>query len=167
MHRQSSAPGADAGGGPASPALAEELRKLVLEQMAKRLERMFEGADNLLLSMADRARGAEEQRRNFDTRHLVKKHRADLTRVFLDELGAAFKPGADAKKKPENSDIDFEELHLWKTRTIDESIAVNNIAVKAENSNEQPLREIDRRLDWLIHERGAPISPAALKPATL
>ena len=167
MNEQPLATATDNSGGSPTPALAGELKKLVLELMSRRLDRMFEGADNLLLSMSERARGSDEQRRYFDTKHLVRQHRPALTRAFTEELAAAFLPGAETKKKPETPDISFDELRLAKTRTIEESIAVNNIALKAENLNEQTLGEINRRLDYLIHERGAAISPTALAPSTL
>jgi hypothetical protein len=166
-HEQPLATATDTAGGSPTPALADELKKLILEQMSRRLDRMFEGADDLLLSMSERARGSDEQRRYFDTKGLVRKYRPELTRLFRDELAAAFVPGAETKKKPETPDISLDELRLAKTRTIEESIAVNNIALKAENLNEQTLGEINRRVDYLIHERGAAISPAALAPSTL
>ena len=152
--------------GPGIPALARDLKKLVLDLMLRRLEQMFEGADGVLMAMAERSRNPAEQRRNFDTRQLVRQHRKAILQVFSDQLVAGFLPGAEVKRKSEG-DVSFEELRLSQTRTIEESIAVNNIALKAENLNEQPLREIGQRLDWLIHERGAPISPAALSPSTL
>lgn len=156
----------DTAGGPATPALAGDLKKLVLDLMIRRLERMFEGADGLLMEMAEKTRNPADQRRNFETKTLVRANRKAITQVFADQLTASFLPGAEKKKKS-SSDVSFDELQLSKTRTIDESIAVNNIALKVENTNEQPLYEIGRRLDWLIHERNAPISPAALAPSTL
>lgn len=139
----------------------------MIELMSRRLDRMFESADALLLGLSERSRNAEEQRRYFDTKYLVRQHRQALTRVFKDELVAGFLPGAENRKQPANSDISFDELRMAKTRTIDESIAVNNIAIRAESSNEDTLREIGRRLDWLIQERGAAASPLAVAPATV
>lgn len=135
--------------------------------LGKRLDRMFEGADMLLMSMSERSRNHEEQRRYFDAKALVRKHRAALAKTFRDELAAGFLPGAETRRKPESPEVSFDELRMAKTRTIEESIAVNNIAVKAENHNDKTLFEIGRRLEWLVNEKGAAASPQALAPATV
>ena len=135
--------------------------------MSRHLDRMFEGADNFLLGLSEKARSNDEQRRYFDTKGLVRKHRGALTSAFQKELAAAFLPGAEQANKPASADVSFDEINMAKTRTIEESIAVNNIARKAEDANQKALDEVTRRLDFLIHERGAAASPLALSPATL
>lgn len=135
--------------------------------MSRRLDHMFDGADGVLLSMSEGSRNSTDQRRYFDTRQVIRQHRAALTRAVQAEIAGAFLPGAEGRRRPETADVSFDELQLAKTRAIEESIAVNNIATRVENQNEKALFDLTRRLEYLVHEQGAATSPQALAPATL
>lgn len=149
------------------PTLAAELKAMVMEQVNQRIDRMFREAGARLLEMAERSRNNAEQRRYMDAKHLMRKHRDALVQGFNREFAGVFRPGAKLKNQPESPDISFDELRMCQTRSIEESIAVNNIALKVEADNETPLWEIGRRMEWLAKEGGAEISPTALAPAAL
>lgn len=149
--------------GAASVTLVAELRTLVTGLLGQRLDRMFDGADDLLFKLSA-PMDADERRVYFDVMRIVRLHRAALTRSFFEGITAGFEPGAVIGKKVESRDFTFEELSLCEPQAIEETIAITNMVAKAESLYERPLWELRRRLTWLIQERQAPVSAHILSP---
>lgn len=141
------------------------LRTLAADTLGRGIERMFDGADDMLFEMARRATNNKDQRIYFDTMRVVRLGRPEIGRIFREQIAAGFQPESD--KAHADDDIAFEDLSLQESRSLEESIAVSSMATKAENLYGHLLFELGRRLEWLIKEKGAPISPAALAPATI
>ncbi|HSW13150.1 MAG TPA: DUF1631 family protein [Solimonas sp.] len=144
--------------------LVEQLKNLVTEQLEQRLGRMFDGADDMLFEMAGRAKNNDEQRVFFDTMRVVRLNRPGIARVFGTHLKAGSEPGAEVAKPQEDREISFDEIGMAESKSVEETIAITNMITKAEGLCQRPLWEVGRRLDWLIHERHAPISRHALSP---
>lgn len=148
--------------------VAAELRARVTSLLAERLQRMFEGADDLLFEMSERALNNDERRVYFDTMRVVRLERPQLAQAFERELGRCFEP--DYRPEPPRQaldQIDFSHLALQDSETLEQSIAVANMESKAESLYRTHLWEIERRLQTLVRLENAPISPRAFAPAGL
>lgn len=147
--------------------LIEDLKSLSADVLGRGIERMFDGADDMLFEMARRSSNNKDQRLYFDTMRVVRLGRPKIGKIFRGEIAEGFVPEADRRAKQPAEEITFENLSLQDSRALEESIAVSTMASKAENLYGHVLFELNRRFEWLIAERNAPIAPTALAPATI
>ncbi|MGQ0618425.1 MAG: DUF1631 family protein [Panacagrimonas sp.] len=150
-------------------ALVEDLRSLAVEVLGKGIERMFDGADDMLFEMARRATNNKDQRVYFDTMRVVRLGRPKIGRIFREEIAKGFNPAVpdDEETQQKNAEVAFENLSMQASKSVEESIAISNMATKAEGLYTQLLFELNRRIDWLIKDRRAPIAATALAPVTI
>lgn len=152
----------------ATARLVDELRALASDTLGRGIERMFDGADDMLFEMARRATNNKDQRIYFDTMRVVRLGRPKIGKIFREEISAGFVPESQRKEEDSKAlEIAFENLSLQESKSLEETIAISTMASKAENLYSHLLFELGRRLEWLITERGAPISTSALAPATI
>lgn len=151
----------------ATSKLVEELRALASDTLGRGIERMFDGADDMLFEMARRATNNKDQRIYFDTMRVVRLGRPKIGKIFREEISAGFVPESQRKEDDKALEIAFENLSLQESKSLEESIAISTMSSKAENLYSHLLFELGRRLEWLIKERGATISTNALAPATI
>lgn len=148
--------------------LVEELRALAGEQLSARLDRLFDGADDLLFEMAGRATTNSEQRIYFDTMRIVRLNRPKIGRAFRTQIETSFNPHPpNGKKKADNGEVELDSLTLQESTTLEKQIALSNMGTKAEGLHKQALFELQRRLNWLAHAYRAPIATDALQPTTI
>lgn len=160
------APATRGPGDDGSSKLVEELRNLTTDVLGRGLDRMFDGADDMLFEMARRATNNKDQRVFFDTMRVVRLGRPKIGRIFKDEIAAGFLPRPQTSDDP-HGDIAYENLSLQESRSLEESIAISSMATKAENIYKSLLFELGRRFEWLIKEKNAPLDPSALSPVTI
>lgn len=144
--------------------LLEELRALAGQQLAARLDRMFDGADDLLFEMAGRATTNSEQRVYFDAMRIVRLNRPKIGRAFRGQIDASFNPHPPKADKAKGAGVELDTLTLQESTTLERQIALSNMATKAEGLHKQALFELQRRLTWLAHAYRAPIATDALQP---
>jgi hypothetical protein len=147
--------------------LVEDLKALAVDVLGRGIERMFDGADDMLFEMARRATSNKDQRVYFDTMRVVRLGRPKIGRIFRDEIFAGFSPVTPEQDKARSTDIAFDELSLQESKSLEETIAISTMATKAEGLYTQLLFDLNRRIDWLIKEKHAPLSDKALSPATI
>ncbi|WP_420467399.1 DUF1631 family protein [Panacagrimonas sp.] len=146
--------------------LLDELKALASDVLGRGIERMFDGADDMLFEMARRATNNKDQRVYFDTMRVVRLGRPKIGKIFRDEIAAGFAPaGADSGHKP--ADFSYENLSLQESKALEESIAVSSMATKAEGLYSTLLFELSRRFDWLVREKHAPLATDCLSPSTI
>lgn len=157
--------------GPADSAtlkLVDELKSLASDVLGRGIERMFDGADDMLFEMARRATNNKDQRIYFDTMRVVRLGRPKIGKIFREEIASGFEPEAlKSDDQNKTAEISFDNLSLQESKSLEESIAVSTMATKAENLYSHLLFELGRRLEWLIKEKNAPLSANALAPATI
>ena len=144
-----------------------DLSRLTEQYLRKRLEALFDGADDLLFDMAERAENNQKQTLFFDTMRAVRIGRSEIVERFGDLIAASFRD-SPGKIKPVASPAEDEEpaMTLQDARTLERDIAVANMCAKAEGTCKQELWEIGRRVEVLIQEGHGRMSADALKPQT-
>lgn len=149
-------------------AVVAELCARATAQLGERLQRMFEGADDLLFEMSERALNNDERRVYFDTMRVVRLERPQLAQAFERAVARCFEPDWKPNAPRQTLDqIDFSHLAMQDSETLEQSIAVANMESKAESLYRHQLWELERRLDALSRMPGARISPRAFAPVGL
>lgn len=145
--------------------LVREICQLYSKLLGERVERMFAGADDLLFEMVERATSNVEQAVYLDTMRAVRLERPRLTVSFNQGLRACFLPGYKLQEPAlPDGRVDFDSLSLQDNATLEQNIAVVNMATKAASLFSYALRDLERRLEYLIEKQGAKLSPLALSP---
>lgn len=152
--------------------LIDGLRDLVLTTLTERLNVMFDGADDLLFEFAERAANNNDRRLFFDTMRAVRLGRKNMLARFGELYVGHFNESTPATPPPavKNLSLDDDDdlgFTLQKSESVELTIAVSNMATKAEGLYKQMLWDIGGRVQSLIHEAQAPISSEALAPATI
>ncbi len=153
--------------GPLSPATAQtllqELRSLILGATGERLSRMFDGADDFLFEMSEKAGTNDQQRVFFDTMRAIRLGRANIGEHFEAQLGKTIDRSPTSRAAA--AEIDLEHLTLQDSEELEETIALSNMAGKAEGIYRNALWELDRRLEWLLRHSPLQLSPKAFAPS--
>lgn len=151
----------------ATLALVDELKALAADTLGRGIERMFDGADDMLFEMARRATNNKDQRIYFDTMRVVRLGRPKIGKIFREEIARGFDADAADAEAMSTAELTFEDLSLQEAKSLEESIAISTMATKAENLYSNLLFEIGRRIEWLAKEKNARIAPTALAPSTI
>jgi len=146
----------------AAQELLRELRGLVMRGLGERLNRMFDGADDLLFGMSEKAQNNDQQRVYFDTMRTMRLSRARLAEEFDARLRENFDGTAGRPSAERREDIDFDQLSLQDSEELEEAIAISNMVGKADGAYRDALFDLDHRL-----ERLADLSPVHLPLAAL
>lgn len=170
MASSSSTASASARSGPADEAtrkLVAELKTLAVDVLGRGIERMFDGADDMLFEMARRATNNKDQRVYFDTMRVVRLGRPKIGQIFREEIAKGFDPASAEDDKESRTSLAFEDMSLQESKSLEESIAISTMATKAEGLYAPVLFELGRRIEWLIKEHRAPLATTAIAPATI
>lgn len=147
----------------AAQALLQELRSLILGATGERLSRMFDGADDFLFEMSEKAGTNDQQRVYFDTMRAIRLGRANIGEHFEAQLGKTIDRSPASRSAA--AEIDLEHLTLQDSEELEETIALSNMAGKAEGIYRNALWELDRRLEWLLRHSTLQLSPKAFAPS--
>ncbi len=148
--------------------LIDELKELSQTVLSQRINRLFDGADDMLFEMAGRASNNREQGFIFDAMRIVRLNREKIRQAFLHEVVARFAPESVVNKSTEDAEeISIDEMTLQGSQSVEKTIAISNMTTKAEELYKQQLWELGRRINALIRDLRAPLSPQALTPASI
>lgn len=157
-----------------SPRGGEILRKvqaLTQHRMATVAGSVFQQVDDALFDYADRAGASGAQQQFFDGMREIRRKRPQMEDRFRSQIDVAFSdygagrklaatdaPGMLADGEPKLALLDESEL--------EESLAVSNMAQRAEQQVAQPLHDLNRRLASLFGREEAdeltPVSPRVI-----
>lgn len=150
--------------GPAAPhPLVEALRAAITPILLRQLQTMFEGADDALFGMSQRAAVAEDHRASFDIMRMLRLERRNIEAEFGRLIGASFRASPDTPLE----EFDLDRLSIAPTEELEERIAVGNLITKAENLHQLALKELGARITHMIRDLGVPVSRQALTPTVV
>lgn len=146
--------------------LLRELRGLVMRGLGERLGRMFNGADDLLFDMSERAANNDQQRVYFDTMRAIRLGRARIAEHYETRIRESFDTlHAQVVGEPvDPGEIDFENLALLESEDLEESITLSNMSGRAEAAYQNALFELEKRLEWLGKHSPLQLPLAAIGP---
>lgn len=140
---------------------------MALEQMAagvmtEQLRVMFEGADNLLFEMADKAGKGAQQQAFIDAMRIVRVQRPRMVKAFQDALHAALQRRDGEAASP---DVDLDDLDSWSLQDasdLEEKLAVSNMVSKVNSLYAAQLTELEQRMNGLSAMAQGEVSSQAL-----
>lgn len=147
--------------------LADKLGAIALKGITALLKNMFEGADDTLFKMVEKAESSQDQATHFDTMRALRLERAQIIERFSSELLERFNGRADAAKAKAKRDIGIDELELVDSKKLEETIAISNMVSKANGLFATHIADLEIRLDYLIENGGATIAKGGLSPSSL
>ena len=132
--------------------IIKSLRTSALKRVGGMISGMFDGVDDALFDMAEKAENNSIQTRFFDGMREVRKKRPAMERAAQDGLSKAFadfvqpsRRAADAQKQQEIG------LSLIDEAELEESLASSSMAGKAENKSSRVLFTMNQRLSVLVN----------------
>lgn len=132
--------------------IVKSLRTSALKRVGAMISGMFDGVDDALFDMAEKAENNSIQTRFFDGMREVRKKRPAMERAAQDGLSRSFadfvqpsRRAADAQKQQEGG------LSLIDEAELEESLASSSMAGKAENKSSRVLFTMNQRLSVLVN----------------
>lgn len=148
---------------PTVPPLLADLRDTALGMLDEVVRRMFDGADDSLFEMGEKAGNDAERRHYFDTMRVLRMDRGRVTREFLHQLELGFAPKPAKPKAVASPELEIDKLSIQSHDDLEQNIALGNLAAKVEGLHKTQLWDLERRLE-LAFARGIQVNPDVLHP---
>ncbi|MGH8518622.1 MAG: DUF1631 family protein, partial [Panacagrimonas sp.] len=143
--------------------LIDALRAATTPILLKQLHALFEGADDALFGMSQRAAAAEDHRSSFDIMRMLRLERRRIGTDFGRYVSESFRAAADATLE----EFDLDRLSIAPTEELEERLAVGNLITKAETEHQVLLKDFSSRITHMIRDLGIPVSRQALTPGVV
>lgn len=144
--------------------LAERIRKIGFDGLRSILDEMFEGADDALFDMADKADSNNERSLHFDAMRILRIERPRIYDAFTRAMSQGVYDGTLPDADPREDGDDFS---LMPQDVVEEEIAVNNMVNKAAQRYRDHIAWLEDGLEQLAARPGVHIHKWAFSPRTL
>jgi len=151
------------------PAPAHRLREKATTLLQQTLKNLFDGADDALFDLADRATSNQDQNTYFEAMREVRLKRRETEIAFFTKLDQAF---ADLLKViPDQNDdfvadISLDDLSLVDNEQLEFQVAVESMIAKVLERSAEAAQHIALRLDSLVpakvYQQNNPVGPHRL-----
>ena len=132
---------------------------------------MFDGADDFLFSLADKAENNQAQQVYFDIMRLLRLERSQISSEFLSHLQISLRPAVDVELFELKKDKDIiesdDELSLIDEHTMEEMVALSGLETKAMQLHRDLLKDLSLRLDELRTKTQLAFDRQALSPKNI
>lgn len=142
--------------------LVAEVRRLVLSMLEERVQKMFRGADEILIAMSDKAESPVLQHAHFDAIRALQLEQGQLTRQFRRELERAFDPSAVAAAPSRPG-----HLVLLPEQEVEENISWSRITARCKTRHKAALELLEPRVEELGRNLSLPLTMRMLAPARI
>lgn len=162
--------GGQGAGRPALPASLVRLRDASGQSLRQILAGLFDGADDALFELADRAASNQDQNAYFDAMRELRLRRKAMVVSLLQCVSRAFnelgRPGkAEASGALEQ--IDSDALSLMDNEAMEQQVAIDNLANKLRNRYQDAIQLLTARFRHLmpglsLSDKALPLGPDVL-----
>lgn len=151
------------------PAPVHRLREKAISLLQQTLKTLFDGADDALFDLADRANSNQDQNTYFEAMREVRLKRRDTETAFFTALDQGF--AKLLKSVPDEEDaymaeISLDELSLVDNDQLEFQVAVEGMVAKVFERCAEPAQHIALRLDSLlpakVYQQNNPVGPDRL-----
>ena len=155
------------------PPIIHTVRQQSKKQLNELLQNLFNNTDDALFELADRSRSDEYQEMYFDSMRLIRLHRKEMSKIFMDayydSYGPVFAVGPSDNEPDDQSDGE-PDYELLDQDELEMTVAVSGIVSKVTSQYSLPVMQLTKRFDSLansrtITERVNPLGPYALSTA--
>lgn len=147
--------------------LVESIELVSAESFEQLLNGMFDGADDSLFAMSEKAASNEDQALFFDAMRALRLDRKKITQCCVSlvrDLPTSTSIGDNDDPSP---DDEFSELELQDSEDLEEQVAVENMIGKGFSYAREAIGDLETRLEFIAKEYGEPIQPKSLGPDKL
>lgn len=148
--------------------LTQNVRKLLLNHLAKQVRTAFTQADSTLFNCAEKAENNQIQEMFFESIREVRKQHLLIERAFLQNISSQFDGFINGSTQLEHSSekIDANSLSLVQNDDFEESLLVTSMSKKTSERCMEALYGIEQRLA-LINSGKKPGDNSPLAPAVI
>ena len=143
--------------------LVELMCSTAVPVLVRQIGFLFDGADDALFGMSQRATAAEDHQASFDSMRMLRMQRRNIESEFERALRASFQPAEHSLIE----EFDLDRLAVMPTEELEENIAISHLLDKAEHLHEEALADWQRRRAHMIRDLGIPISRQSLSPESI
>lgn len=151
------------------PAPVHRLREKAISLLQQTLKTLFDGADDALFDLADRANSNQDQNTYFEAMREVRLKRRDTETAFFTALDQGFAKLLKSVPDEEDAymaDISLDELSLVDNDQLEFQVAVEGMVAKVFERCAEPAQHIALRLDSLVpakvYQQNNPVGPDRL-----
>ncbi len=149
--------------------LIKQCRGVAQKRLALMVGALFDGVDDALFDLAEKAENNTVQTKYFDGMREVRKKRQLVERLFQENLTREFAQFGSGSPRPseESSSMPKVGLALLEDKELEESLAVSAMAGKAENRLARSLYALDQRMSVMsggnkVDDSNNPVAPKPL-----
>ncbi len=158
-------------GGDKLPPLVTQVRDNAISILMSYLDQLFSSCDDLFFDLSSRATNNNEQNLYFESmRELRIKKNGVITqyRQHIEHLFANASNGKAAASRPQPSGPQREEgLSLVQHDEVEQDVAITSMVSKARVNNQEALRQLNVRLDYLLTDTAIDADSNPLDPQQL
>ena len=147
--------------------IVENVRKHVLEGLGALLDGMFDGADDTLFALAEKAENNNLQQIYFETMRMLRLERTNIKHVFAAEMGSSFDPTTRKFATGEDSGFDEDELSLVDQDVMEEMVAITGMQTKAMQMFKEELLHLGKRLQFVGENSRIMFQQEAIEPKNI
>lgn len=137
--------------------------------LAKKLKTYFDGVDDSLFEMADKAHSNQEQNLFFDSMREIRVQRRGIEKRFAQGVDEAFAELIEALKEKSASAVQSfsaDALSLVENDDLEEMVALDSSVAKANGIYGESVQHISLRMDSLlptkVYQKNNPVGPEVL-----
>ncbi|WP_166252597.1 DUF1631 domain-containing protein [Marinobacter salicampi] len=154
----------------AMPAALVRLRDASGQSLRTLLSEFFDGSDDALFNMADKAGSNQEQTAYFDAMRELRLRRKHMSLSVLQWVSRAFNELGRFEPVPGSgglNDVDQDSLTLMDHGDLEQKVAIDNLMSKLRNRHTDAIRLLAARVSHLVpgvrlEERQMPLSPEVI-----
>ena len=131
--------------------LIQDLKFTTLDKASSLIDAMFDGADDFLFSLADKAENNREQQDYFDVMRLLRLERTQIKSEFLAHIQISLRPTVESEplEPVSNTQVNDEELCLIDQDVMEEMVAISSMEEKITQLYRDTLGALRKRLQTL------------------
>ena len=147
--------------------LLKAARSAAMKKLAGLISSMFDGVDDALFDMAEKAENNSMQTRFFDGMREVRKKRPGMERGVQESLSSVFADFVSPNRRQTEAQSDGAGLSLVDESELEETLAVSSMVGKAENRCSRVLFALNQRFSVLsggakVSDEDNPVGPKAV-----
>lgn len=147
--------------------IISKLREPLLKQLVRLLTNMFNGADDVLFSLAEKEGNNLSQSSYFDAMRVLRLKRRDIEARFSGEIETNSKmplSGANSSGSGASAASDSGTLELVADEEMEKAVAITGMAKKAEDGFQESIAHLETRLEWLGFKYNVAVSKEMFSP---
>jgi len=154
------------------PAPMHAVRERAQRDLAERLSKLFEQADDALFKLADQATNNQEQNLYFESMREVRIQRRDIEAGFFETIDLGFAALLNGGAPPldeiptVSEEVSIDNLSLVNNEDLEELVAIDSMVRRASKEYATPIEHLNIRANYLltgeVHSETNPIAPPTL-----